>query len=409
MNIKKVPKLRFPGFNDEWEEKKLGEIFNEVNEKVGNRNIDTYSITAGKGFVSQKEKFGKDISGSQNTNYTLLSTNEFSYNKGNSKTYNYGCVYLNNIGKEIAVPNVFISFSLTDKTMNPKFFEQKFKGHYLDKQLRKIISSGARMDGLLNVSKSDFFIIKVTHPGHREQDEIAGFLNAVDEKIDLLTKRKEQLEKYKKGVMQQIFSQKIRFKDKNGQDFPDWQTKKLDAVFDCKKGQGLSKDDVTKEGAHKCVLYGELYTTYKETIDEVISKTNNPDGTKSKSGDLLIPCSTTTSGIDLANASEIKEDNVHLGGDISILRFKNSGNTKFFAYYLTHFKKYVIASYAQGSTIVHLYFNHFKNMSIDEPLKEEQGIIADFLSSIDEKIEAEERKLASAKEFKKALLQQMFV
>ena len=148
MNIKKVPKLRFPGFNDEWEEKKLGEIFNEVNEKVGNRNIDTYSITAGKGFVSQKEKFGKDISGSQNTNYTLLSTNEFSYNKGNSKTYNYGCVYLNNIGKEIAVPNVFISFSLTDKTMNPKFFEQKFKGHYLDKQLRKIISSGARMDGL---------------------------------------------------------------------------------------------------------------------------------------------------------------------------------------------------------------------------------------------------------------------
>ena len=69
----------------------------------------------------------------------------------------------------------------------------------------------------------------------------------------------------------------------------------------------------------------------------------------------------------------------------------------------------MIASYAQGSTIVHLYFNHFKNMSIDEPLKEEQGIIADFLSSIDEKIEAEERKLASAKEFKKALLQQMFV
>lgn len=103
--------VRFKDENGEdypdWEERKLIDVFNEVTDRVGNKNIETYSITAGRGFVSQTEKVGKDISGMQNERYTLLAEDDFAYNKGNSKIYSYGCVYRNSQGREIAVPNVF--------------------------------------------------------------------------------------------------------------------------------------------------------------------------------------------------------------------------------------------------------------------------------------------------------------
>ncbi len=142
----------------------------------------------------------------------------------------------------------------------------------------------------------------------------------------------------------------------------------------------------------------------------VISYTNSNDGIKSISGDLLIPCSTTTTGIDLANATALFEDNVLLGGDISILRFKKEGNSSFFAYYLTHHKKNDLAKFGQGSTIIHMYFEHFKTMKVKVPKSvEEQTKIANFLSSIDSKIEQVQKQLSSTKEFKKALLQEMFI
>ena len=189
----------------EWREKRFGDVFDEVKRKVGEAQAETYSITAGAGFVSQRSKFGKDISGSQNKNYTLLRENEFSYNKGNSKTYAYGCVYANKEGRDIAVPSVFISFKLHDKGMSTGFFEQLFISHYLDHYLRQIISSGARMDGLLNVSKSDFFTIKIPVPVPEEQQKIATFLIALDDKIkaeeNLLTSAKA----WKKGLLQKMF------------------------------------------------------------------------------------------------------------------------------------------------------------------------------------------------------------
>jgi len=188
----------------EWELKKLGQVFSEVTEKVSNRNLETYSITAGRGFVSQREKFGKDISGKQNANYICLRPFQFSYNKGNSKTYFYGCVYPNLTGEDIAVPNVFISFeSKLSIAMN--FYAKLFEGHYLDRFLRKLISSSARMDGLLNVSKQDFFKIEIPFPVYEEQTKIANFLTAIDDKITHAHAQLEAVKQYKKGLLQQMF------------------------------------------------------------------------------------------------------------------------------------------------------------------------------------------------------------
>lgn len=201
--------IRFKNDNGEdfgeWEKVKFSDIFIEIKDKVGNKNIETYSITAGKGFVSQSEKFGRDISGSQNENYIVLGKNDFSYNKGNSKTYKFGCVYLNNTGQNIAVPNVFISFRAKKNNIAHNFYAKLFEHHYLDRYLRQLISSSARMDGLLNISKEGFFEIPLPFPPIPEQEKIAEFLTAIDEQIDHTTAQLTHTKQWKKGLLQQMF------------------------------------------------------------------------------------------------------------------------------------------------------------------------------------------------------------
>lgn len=154
------------------------------------------------------------------------------------------------------------------------------------------------------------------------------------------------------ALMQQLFTGRKRLP---GYDAP-WSERALEDIFQFKKGAGLSKEAVTSDGVKPCILYGELYTRYPEVIREVVGHTNANDGVPSKSGDILVPASTTTTGIDLANATAILESDVLLSGDINILRPKDpKQSAPFFAYLLTHLLKQKIASRAQGITIVHLY------------------------------------------------------
>ena len=198
---------------------------------------------------------------------------------------------------------------------------------------------------------------------------------------------KQDIKSSIKGLSEKLVSQEIRFKGFTEK----WAVKKLGEIFYSEKGRGLSKDKLVSNGQYECVLYGELYTKYNEVIFDVVSKTNEEDGLKSKIGDLLIPSSTTTTGIDLANVTAINKENVLLGGDITILRSEEKINNIFYAYYLSNYKKEEIASYAQGSTIVHLYYNHIKNTLIDLPSFEEQTVIFKILSAIDTKIKTEKK------------------
>lgn len=201
--------LRFKDDNGndfpEWETKRLGDVFEEVDERVGSQALPTYSISAGLGWVSQIEKFGRDISGQQNEKYTALESGEFSYNKGNSKSFRFGCIYPNNTGEKIAVPNVFISFRRKCENTSVGFFAKLFESHYLDRGLRTLISSGARMDGLLNVNKADFFTLTIPYPHSNEQRKIADFLSAIDARIQLVTKELDHARTFKKGLLQQMF------------------------------------------------------------------------------------------------------------------------------------------------------------------------------------------------------------
>lgn len=194
-----------------WSMVHLGELFSEVTRKVGEKELTPYSISAGIGFVSQREKWGKDISGSQHKNYTHLKTGEFSYNKGNSKRYQQGCVYLLKAG-EICVPNVFISFKPKAKNVVPEFFEHYFIADYHARELKRYITSGARSDGLLNLNKKDFFKIMVPCPSPDEQKAIAEALTASQQEIDLLKQLAERYKTQKRGLMQKMLTGEWRVK-----------------------------------------------------------------------------------------------------------------------------------------------------------------------------------------------------
>lgn len=251
--------------------------------------------------------------------------------------------------------------------------------------------------------------IIVNLPPLLEQQKIAQILSTWDQAISATEKLLANSQQQKKALMQQLLTGKKRLLDENGVEFSDeWQTLSLDSLFFFKKGKGLSKDSISETGQNKCILYGELYTKYSEVIDEIVSKTDSSEATLSMKGDILIPSSTTTSGIDLANATALLEENILLGGDINILRPKGEISSEFIAYLLTHIKKYEIASRAQGITIIHLYGSDLKDIEVQIPVRvQEQKKIAKFLSIVEKEMNVLQGKIVCLKKEKKALMQQL--
>ena len=244
----------------------------------------------------------------------------------------------------------------------------------------------------------------VSIPPLPEQIKIAEILSTWDNAINTVQKLLTNSQEQKKALMQQLLTGKKRFAGFEGE----WEDTKLDDLFSFKRGKGLSKDELFSTGKYKCVLYGELYTKYDEVIKTVISRTNATESVKSIFGDILIPSSTTTTGIDLAKAVAILEDDVFLGGDINILRRKNSSLCSvFMAYLLTHIKKYEIAAYAQGITIIHLYGSDIKKIRVSIPSLPEQQKIAAVLTTADQEIDNLRAQLNHLKQEKKALMQQL--
>jgi type I restriction enzyme S subunit len=250
--------------------------------------------------------------------------------------------------------------------------------------------------------------LPLVFPSMAEQQKIATLLSAVDEKIGQLGGKKELLLEYKKSVMNQLFDQNIRLKDGHGDDFPDWEEKKLGDIATFSKGSGISKEETDPNGLYECIRYGELYTHYSETIDKVVSLTNLPKSelTFSKENDVIIPSSGETN-IDIARAACVLRKGIALGGDLTIIRSNLNG--VFLSYYLNSKKKYDIARLAQGVSVVHLYPNHLAGLKLEIPSTDEQRIIADFLSSIDKKIALVGREIDETRAFKKGLLQKMFI
>jgi type I restriction enzyme S subunit len=214
--------IRFPGFGpparrhgelpEGWKCFTLKQITQRITRTTSRRDLPVLSITAGTGFVDQQDKFSKIIAGRNIEKYTHIRKGEFSYNKGNSKTYPQGCVYRLTDNDEGVVPNVYFSFAVKEDQALPVFMSLLFESGALNQQLTQHINTGVRNDGLLNLNASGFFSVEVNLPGKEEQQAISSALMSADAEIRSLIKYCAKLRQQKRGLMQQLLTGRLRVK-----------------------------------------------------------------------------------------------------------------------------------------------------------------------------------------------------
>ena len=200
----KIPELRFKEFKNEWEKEKLKGYIEKVSGNDGRINLPTLTISAAKGWMNQNERFSNNIAGKEQKNYTLLKKGELSYNHGNSKLFKYGVVYELINYDEALVPKVYHSFRVNSKA-SARFIEYLFRGKKVDRELRKLVTSGARMDGLLNINFNNFENIQLYFPEKAEQQKIGNLLSKVDQLIELENKKLQDFQQVKKCLLQNMF------------------------------------------------------------------------------------------------------------------------------------------------------------------------------------------------------------
>ena len=305
------------------------------------------------------------------------------------------------------VPRVLDGANLTenaDRITNIKC-SQDFLLHVLMSPLiQNVIASIQTVGAQPKLALTRLRKFVVPQPPLPEQRAIATALSDVDALLTgldrLITKKRD----LKQAAMQQLLTGKIRLPG-----FPnEWERFQLHEIALTLKGHGLSRSVRSPAGALPCLLYGELFTSYGRVISDVLSRTDSCEGIASVKGDVLMPGSTTTSGVDLATASALLLDDVALGGDINIIRSKSDRyDPRFMANYLAEVKRKDIVERAQGITIHHLYGRDLLSLQLELPPREEQAAIADAISDMDAELTGLEARRNKIRVLKQGMMQEL--
>jgi type I restriction enzyme S subunit len=412
-----VPKLRFPEFRSEeaWKPVTLEEASTPVTERVGEKKLTPVSISAGIGFVPQSEKFGRDISGNQYQVYTLVRDGDFVFNKGNSLKFPQGCVYLLQGWGQVAAPNVFICFRLKKGYANG-FYQQCFEQNQHGRELKRHITSGARSNGLLNISKETFFGVEIPTPSPAEQQKIAECLSSVDELIAAQARKLDALKTNKKGLMQQLFPRegetqpRLRFPE--FQNAGEWETKRVDERGNVLAGKALAVNAPGPLRPYlrtKNVLDGAIDLSDVLTMPMTDAEFNRFEVLD---GDILL---NEGQSLGLVGRASIYrgEFGQRCAMQNALLRFRAFPSTcpEFAAQAFQQCQKDgTFASIAtQTTSVAHLGSSRFSALELAwPPTLAEQQRIADCLTSLDALIAAQTQKHEALKTHKKGLMQQLF-
>ena len=393
-----VPKLRFKEFNDEWEEKKLDNFLKE-SRIPGSSGSNAKKLTVklwAKGIVPKKEIY----EGSDNTKYYIRKAGQLMYGKLDFLNCAFGIVpnELDGYESTIDAPAFDISginsYFLYNRIIQKSFYKKN--GDIADGSRK---AKRIHADVFLNMS------IKI--PSLQEQEWIANFLTKVDKIIEKQDEKVKNLEKYKKGMMQKIFSQEIRFKDENGEEYPKWEEKKLKDVSDVRDGTHDSPVYVEKgypliTSKNLCangkIDYNDVNYITKEDYESINqrSKVNIGDILFGMIGTIGNPVIVDRDGFAIKNVALIKENEKLIN--------------KYLIYYL--YSNNILKQFYMkntGGTQKFIALNLIRDLTIEVPTLEEQIKIASFLSKVNDIVKKEEVKLEELKKWKKGLLQQMFV
>ena len=360
-------------------------------------------ITANDGFINQSERYSTDNAGQSLKKYILLHKGELAYNHGASKLRPYGSCFALTTEKNARIPFVYHCFS-TD-TENPEFLSLVLNGKMVEWQLRKIVSSGARMDGLLNISYEEYTSIPIMMPERGEQNKIANFFRGLDHLITLHQRKLEKLKIVKKAMLENCFP-------KNGEKVPrfrfsgftgDWEQRKLGEIY-ARSGEkndgsvGIDrnitvatmqfKDDV------KVSTTEYLKTYYTFNVGDIAF-----EGHQSKE-------------FRFGRFVENDIGNGIVSHIFAVFRPIVEYDLKFWKYAINNERlmQRVLSRSTKASTMMHdLVTDDFLNESFLVPTIEEQRKIGDYFSHLDHLITLHQRKLEKLKLIKKSFLEKMFV
>ena len=389
-----VPHLRFPEFSEEWDSFKLvelGKFIGGGTPSSSNLSFWTGSIP----WISSSDIKEDNINNISISRYITEDAIEKSATK-----YCPAPVIL--IVSRVGVGKVALSHtSLCTSQDFCNIIDIKCHPVFLSYNLLRTMKRKSREvqgTSIKGITSDELQKIRVFIPKNKdEQNKISNLLTLLDERIVTQNKIIEDLKKLKSAIIERHYNQAEK-----------------QTVFIADLGEpfnvgNLSKDDLSETGK-PCIIYGELFTTYGETISQVESHTNKKEGmTLSKKGDLLFPTSTTVDAISLIAPSFINIDGVILGGDMFGIHINPNYNAQYLSYYFNHIANRQLAKYAKGSTIIHLHYTDIENAKLLLPSLEEQNRMAKCLVSLDAKINIENIFISLLKSQKIYFLYQMFI
>jgi type I restriction enzyme S subunit len=386
-----TPNLRFPDFNGEWIKKKLGElsIINPTTFKLPDKfiYIDLESVTNGQ-LIKEEVVFKSEA---PSRAQRVLERDDILFQM--VRPYQKNNLYFDKNGDYVASTG----YAQIKTKQSSRFLYQYL---HLKKFVDEVIErcTGTSYPA---INSKDLAKINIRYPSLPEQQKIASFFTAIDQKIFQLKRNKTLLEQYKNGVMQKIFSQEIRFRDDNGQEFPKWEKMTGDTLFETVSNKNHNSDlpilAITQEyGAIPRDMIDYYITVSEQSVEsyKVVEK-----------GDFIISLRSFQGGIEYSEYTGI------CSPAYIILRATQRIDHRYFKYYFKT-DKYItdlnrkLEGIRDGKMISYKYFSEIE---INVPSLPEQTKIANFLSAINDKINNTRIQIEKAEVWKKGLMQQMFV
>lgn len=407
----RVPAIRFAGFTDAWEQCKLGQIATEIKRNDPESQAPIMMITAENGFIEQSKRYAFNNAGESLKKYILLQKGELAYNHGASQIRPFGSCFSLTTVESARIPFVYHCFSVGEN--NSEFVSIELNGKEVENQLRQIVSSGARMDGLLNISYDEYSGITLRLPETAEQCKISEFVRHLDHLITLHQRKYSRLCNVKKSMLEKMFPKdgasmpEIRFAG-----FTDaWEQRKLKEVTALLTGFPFESKEFTNSGIKlvRGMNVKRGYLDFSENLCEYWDSSKGLENYLLEGGDILIQMDGALIGKSYAKIAKNQLPAL-LVQRVTRARVLTDKADEAFIYQeiQKRFLPYIKRTKTE-TAVPHLSLSNIADFSIMIPSIDEQKQIGDFFENLDHLITLHQRELERLQNIKKACLEKMFI